>query len=46
MTRSFDWRAFAARVGSLATVALAVLAAGAASAQEAGYGQTLGTSPM
>ncbi|MEA5416335.1 hypothetical protein [Synechococcus sp. BA-132 BA5] len=46
MTRSFDWRACAARVGSLATVALAVLAAGEASAQQAGYGQTLGTSPL
>ena len=49
MNCSISLRAAVARVGSLAAmalpaVALAVLPAGGASAQQAGYGQTLGTS--
>lgn len=49
MNRSISLRASVARVGSLAAMALpavtlAVLPAGGASAQQAGYGQTLGTS--
>ncbi|MCP9900123.1 hypothetical protein KBZ12_06975 [Cyanobium sp. Cruz CV13-4-11] len=48
MNRSISLRASVARVGSLAAIvlpaALAVLPAGGASAQQAGYGQTLGTS--
>jgi hypothetical protein len=50
MNRLFSLRACAAGVGSMAAMALpaalAVLPAGVASAQQAGYGQTLGTSTM
>ena len=46
MNRSMSLRVCAARVGSLVALALpaAVLPAGEAVAQQAGYGQTLGTS--
>jgi hypothetical protein len=51
MNRSSSRRARAVRAASLAVsalpaAALAVLPAGGASAQQAGYGQTLGTSPL
>ena len=50
MNRSFSLRACAAGVSSLAAMALpaavSVLPAGEALAQQAGYGQTLGTSTM
>ncbi len=51
MNRSSSRRARAVRVASLAVsslpvAALAMLSAGGASAQQAGYGQTLGTSPL
>ncbi len=51
MNRSLSLRARTARLGSLAltalpAVTLAVLPAGEAAAQQAGYGQTLGTSTM
>jgi hypothetical protein len=51
MVRPPSLRACALLLGSLSSLALpasglALLAAGEANAQEAGYGQTLGTSPM
>ncbi|MEA5443140.1 hypothetical protein [Cyanobium gracile] len=51
MNRAFSLRARTARVvslaiGALPAAGLVVLSAGEASAQQAGYGQTLGTSTM
>ena len=46
MNRSFSLRACVVRLGTLAAAAVALLPAGEAPAQQAGYGQTLGTSTM